>query len=355
MIPDNTDVMAEPRYYMVRAMYQSSDEFKVFFDNSVVAVGWSDVDLHGEGSPHAAAARIRRAYYERGDTAPQVVGKKLNEVRRFMQFRAGDRVVVPHWDSICLATVGEESCYVGSGHDHDLDLANQRRVEYLKVEGQRVRISRASLPEALQRRLRVRGTTVADLEDFSDWLKALYEDPDLTWKARVGRSQEEQAHRFKHELLERIQSGHTGLQAGGRGLELLVGELLRLEGYTVKHLGTTTFPQLADADLEATRNDRFSTTQLLVQVKHHIGHTDTWGLEQLQRAREHRPTEYADHILLLVTSASATTELRKAAEESEDVQLITGDALVDWIYDSLPRLGHDTRVRLGITQVPGMV
>ncbi len=37
--------MTDRNYYMVRAMSSSWDDFKIFFDYSVVAVGWSEVDF----------------------------------------------------------------------------------------------------------------------------------------------------------------------------------------------------------------------------------------------------------------------------------------------------------------------
>ena len=36
----------ERNYYTVRAMSSSEDDFKIFFENSVVAVGWSDVNFN---------------------------------------------------------------------------------------------------------------------------------------------------------------------------------------------------------------------------------------------------------------------------------------------------------------------
>ena len=38
-------------YYLVRAMSQSQEDFDVFFNDNVVAVGWSEVDFSQIDSP----------------------------------------------------------------------------------------------------------------------------------------------------------------------------------------------------------------------------------------------------------------------------------------------------------------
>jgi hypothetical protein len=38
-------IMSDPRYYLIRAHGQSAEAFSLFFENSVIAVGWGKVDF----------------------------------------------------------------------------------------------------------------------------------------------------------------------------------------------------------------------------------------------------------------------------------------------------------------------
>jgi hypothetical protein len=67
--------------YMIRAMRSDEEDFDVFFQNNVVAVGWSDVNFTEFSAPDELAQAVAEKYYGDGRTAPQVVGKKKNEVR----------------------------------------------------------------------------------------------------------------------------------------------------------------------------------------------------------------------------------------------------------------------------------
>ena len=58
-----------------------------------------------------------------------------------------------------------------------------------------------------------------------------------------------------------------------------------------------------------------------------------------------------EHHLVLVTTALASEELRNLCE-SQDITLIAGSDLIDWIYELHPELPSDVRIKLGITGVP---
>ena len=47
-------------------------------------------------------------------------------------------------------------------------------------------------------------------------------------------------------------------------------------------LNNKNYQGISDADVKATRSDRFAETEILVQEKHHSGHSDNWGIEQLK-------------------------------------------------------------------------
>lgn len=338
---------AEQGYYMVRAMRQTEQDFDLFFEKNVVAVGWSYVDFT---SSEDAEALVERVYYSDGKTAPQVVGKKKNEVRRFKGIKSGDRIIIPYYDAICLAKARSEQLYDKTIVD-SLDLSNQRQVDYLRVEGSVVHISRDELSERLQRRLRVRGTTVADLYEFGEEIEALFSKKNFSWLLQFEKAQKDLVSDFKTELLQNIQEGKTNLQTGGVGLENLVRELLEIEGYKAKVLSKSVFPGFADADIRASRADRFGEINLLVQVKHHTGITDTWGAKQLAEILRQQPTKYPDYKLVLVSTAEASDELREMCEK-QDIILFTGSDLASWVFEAIPKLDPKTRIKLGISNVP---
>ena len=159
-------------------MSQSQDDFDVFFKNNVVAVGWSDVNFSQFDNADSLVTKVSQEYYSNGASAPQVIGKKKNEVRRFKRMKNGDRIVVPFWGAICLAEVETDELY--SQQDYDKDLSNQRSVVYHRSQsGDVVFIPRDKLSEGLQRRLRVRGTTIADLWEFSEEIENLFKGEDF--------------------------------------------------------------------------------------------------------------------------------------------------------------------------------
>ncbi len=345
---------ARPGYYMVRAMKQTEPEFSVFFERNVVAVGWSHVDFSSFEDLEALVREVDRVYHSDGNMAPQVRGKKNNEVRRFKGLKSGDRMVVPYFNAIRLAEVGTEELYDPTIAD-SLDLSNQRRVRYVREGGSIVSVPRSHLSEGLQRRLRVRGATIADLLEFSEEIETFFHGKvSGGWSFRFESREREFVETFKHRLLQNLQEGKTNLQAGGTGLENLVRELLEAEGYQAQILPKRTFPGFADADIRASKADRFDEVVLLVQVKHHSGVTSAWGAEQLAEILRQRSGVYEPETLVLVTTGEASEELRQKCEE-QDIVLFTGRELVDWIFDALRNLAPDTRIRLGISGVPGLV
>jgi restriction system protein len=341
-----------PASYMIRAMGSAQEDFDVFFRNSIVAVGWSRVDFAAFGSLDELVEAVEYEYYGDGGAAPQVVGKKKNEVRRFKGIHEGDRIVVPYWSSVRLAVAGEEERF--SAHDGEVrDLGNQHLVSFVRdVSGGYLTVPREQLSEGLQRRLRVRGSTVANLAEFEEEVGRLFHGEAYT--STIARVQNEQEQLFKSKLLAILQDGASALRAGGIGLENLVTELLRADGYVAAVQAKNRFPDIADADIEATRDDHVTSTRLLVQVKHHSGETDEWGATQLAHILEAEPDLFAEYRLVLVTSGIPSDSLQ-ALCVAKDITLITGTQLVDWIMDSLEHLAPETKNRLRISDVPQLV
>ncbi len=337
-------------YFMVRAMSQTEEDFQVFFAPGAecVAVGWSDVNF-SVCTGDALVEAVRRAYYNGSEVAPQVVAKKLGEVRRFKSLRTGDRVVVPRAGAVVLAKVlDEERCSTVAGEARDL--ANQRSVTYMRdSQGAIAELPRDLLTEGLQRRLRVRGSTIADLAEFGEEIENLFHLQ--TYNATIAKRLRDQEQAFRDKLLANIREGRTSLSGGGNGLEKLVKELLEIDGYTAKVLSKRRFMGFADADVEATRNDHLSHTKLLIQVKHHSGVEETWGAKQLLEIVNQHGEEFADYELVLITTADAPLDLVKLCN-AKGIQLMQGPQVVEWVQDALPRLSPETRARLGVALMP---
>ena len=334
-------MLMEHNYYMVRI----SDRIWEFAEKGVVAIGWSNLDLSKLTSDEAAEIVGRQDYY--AGTAPQVVGKKKNEVWRFKHIKKGDIIIVPYWSNVLIAK--SEGEYQFSEIDADADLANQLKVKYQRVGGSLRILPRSELSEGLSRRLRVRGSTVTDLYEFSAEIEMLFTNTEYTIEKSAADKNIALEESFKKRLITDIRVGNTHLITGGQGLETIVKLLFEIEGYSAKVLGKRTFSGYADADVEAKRRDTFTDTKILAQVKHHNWNTGEWGVEQLQLIKQ--SGEYADYKLVLITSGDVSEKIYKMAEEN-DISIVDGNDLADWIFVHLTELPKDIRARLHISDVP---
>ncbi len=174
------------------------------------------------------------------------------------------------------------------------------------------------------------------------WVNQLHEE--------VGRQQGE----FRKKLLANIQAGRTNLRTGGIGLENLVCELLTIEGYKARVFSKRHFGSFADADVQASRSDRCASIHLLVQVKHHQGYSDAHGIDQLKEIQKAHEGEYDDHQRVFVTSASVPEEVLKAALEA-GITVIAGPDFADWISEHIEKLSRETKLALGIYEVPAVL
>jgi len=329
------------RCYQVRAITE-------LLNQSVVGVGWSDFDFSVIPNAEDAIEQIDNYYG---------IGRGGNQIRRFYAINEGDYIVVP-----CPYAVAIGKASGGIFSDikfYDQDCSNQRKVTFpLGQDAKPILVPRSEFSEAFQRRLRVRGMTVNNLTEFQGEIKAAYDSinsgRDYSWKYKLSELIGKEEARFKDELLRNIQIGRTNLLAGGTGLEYLVRELLELEGYQAEVLSKRAFPTFADADVKASRVDPCSQTDLLVQVKHHQGFSNEHGLAQLEEIINAKLSEYQDHDLVFLTSASVSKDFEKRAEEN-NITVIDGKGLVDWVYTHIDNLSKDTKEALSICEVPTVV
>ena len=320
-------------FYMVRTNEK-------YVEKDRVGYGWSHVNFTNYPNADAVITAVKEQGYK--------LGRAANQIRRFVEMQTGDVVLVPFPRSFALGVVSEDSLTY-SLKDVAADRANQRRVEFIKGEdGRALRFWRDDFKNALQSRLKLR-MTVTNLDEFRTDLEKAFEDKEAySWRSELEAEIGQREDAFKATLLAKIQNGETFLQAGGSGLEQLVCELFRLEGYQAEVQSKRAYKGFADADIKASRTDRFSHTELLVQVKHHRGATGTWGRDQLLEIKRLHD-EHADSKLVFVTSGTVAWQ---AEEDDEDVAVIDGQALVEWIVKSFDQLEEKTRKSLGIVFLP---
>lgn len=157
---------------------------------------------------------------------------------------------------------------------------------------------------------------------------------------------------FRSSLLSAILHGHTKLDAGGYGLEKLVKELLEIEGYKACIQAKNQSSDISDIDIFAEKEDKFYYSRLLIQVKHHKGVTNEHGLKQLIAYETEEDDVQAQK--WLITSANMNNESIELAREN-NIQIMNGKELVDWIADCLPKLSTATKQTLGIIEVPQVI
>jgi restriction system protein len=338
----------DKNYYMIRAMNSTQEDFDIFFKNNVVAVGWSDIDFSDFKAQKVddLVDEVDKCYYASHDYFKPWVAKKLNEVRRFHEITDGDFIIIPFYNSIRFAVAKSERQY--SDETYDRDLSNQRKVKYLYTGATLKTIPRDDLSEALQRRLRVRGSTVSNLFEFKQEIEKLFSIDAYSWTSDFEEKENTLKNQLQKVILHKIRNGKTNLKTGGIGMELLVQELFEIEGYKAEILGKATFKN-GDADVYAVKSDKFQETRILVQVKHHSGNDDDYGLQQLIQIQ--KSNEYEDHKYVFITSANISAELRRQAEEF-DIVAIDGCEFSEWIIENISKLRPVTKTKLGISSIP---
>ena len=315
-----------------------------------MAVGWSDVNFTLYSDVANLRDKVYEEYYEKEAKAPQVVSRNLNEVERFKSMKKGDYVIVPYYSFIAIAEVEDKELY--SIDSLDLDLSNQRSVTYRYSNGKLLKIPRNELSEGLQRRLRVRGSTVSNLFEFSDEIDKLFNRKSYSYSQEMQEREILEINDLKNGILKNIQEGKTNLQTGGIGLERLVSELMQCEGYKTEVMAKTTFKDKADADIRAIKEDSFMSKKIFVQVKHHSGFSGKEGIQQIIDVIN--DNEYRDYDGYFITSAMISDEDRRFAN-SNGIEVMDGNDLADLIVSNISALSETTKRLLGICSIPHII
>lgn len=275
-----------------------------------------------------------------------------NMIRRFFELKSGDVIIATSnntWDnSIFIRKVIGEKRYIPSIAYGE----NQVEVDFYKNNnGDLLKISRNELSNALQAKLRMPRTNVEIyskklIDEINIIINKIENNGEYKRVSAILEKRDFAVIELKRKLLSNIQNGYNGLQAGGEGFEELIVELLELDGYSAKKQAKNQSSDISDVDIIAEKNERFFSYKLFVQVKHHYGETDEYGIKQLIAYENREENEIAQR--LLITSADKVSKFAEELANLENVNICTGNELMDWIYDSLPKLSKATKEKLGI-------
>jgi restriction system protein len=307
-----------------------------------IGYGWSKVNFSEFSTSKDLLAHFKLKNLE--------IGRNRKQIVRYFNISEGDVVIVPLDKSIIIGfATGKKSYQAGIKHGE-----NRLSVEFLKgPDNCIIKIPRSELPGNLSSRLKIR-MSVVSLNEFKSEIERIISTARERGAAPANLHIEElnkaAEDAFKQKLLANIRQGKTYLKSGGRGLEELVLELVELEGYKGIIAAKNALEGIADIDIEASRTDLFSSTKLLIQVKHHDGTTGVHGIKQLEALDD----DDEQVLRWLVTTAEVSNELRKRAENN-NIKVMDGNELIKWVFESLPSLSPATRSKLGISDVPALL
>ena len=311
-----------------------------------VGYGWSKVDFSQYKDTKALFEAFKQHY-------PNGIGRQKNNIQRFFNLKEGDIVIVPSSQSVSIGVVKGEKAFKPEWiQDYACNLV---QVEFYKVRGRILKIRRDQLNQQLGSRLKLR-SAIANLNEFESEISRVIDSIKKTGEAYRHSSYfseqiELAEQKFRKELLQSICKGTTWLKPGGMGLEKLIKEMLELNGYTAKIKSKKQSPDISDIDIEAEKVERFSETYLLIQAKHHRGETNGHGLKQLIAYKKNNDVAYQKW---LITTAKVSDENKQLAKQN-NIEIMEGEELVGWIYESLPFLSEETKQALGIVEIPSLL
>lgn len=318
-------------------MVRSTDQM---IEKNLIGYGWQ-VDF----SQFSQVAELLDAIKTKHGT----YGNSRKRIASFFNLKKGDIVVVPTGSSIALAEVeGERFFQAGSKKS-----SNQISVQYCRNQnGGLIKIPRKLLTNALESRLKIR-TSIADLQKFDTELMSIFQNIKKNNQyipSHIDEKKLETQESFKVDLLAAIKGKKTWLESGGIGVENLVVELLQLDGYTATVQPKNQSSDIADVDIIAIKATRFYQSELLIQVKHHSGHSGEHGIRQL--IAYDSDNQNANKWFITTAEISDST---KGLAENHNISTMDGEALVDWLVDSIDSLAEATMRKLGIIQAPVLV
>jgi restriction system protein len=335
--------MNEPEIVLVRSARE-------LINQNQIGYGWENINFSIYSSDEDL---IEDGFKKQGYN----LGRKTKQIKRYFNLKKDDIVIVPVSGAIAIGIVKGLKTY----HKTPVEGYSNNRIDvkYLSSNDGNMFIPRKSLTTALQSRLKIR-MTIAILNEFKDEIKkhitSLNKGELHTWAKEVEKKESDAVDLFKKELLIRLQNGKKiGLSSGGYGLEKLVKELLEIQGYQARISAKNASSGIDDIDVIATKTNELTSDVegLFLQVKHHNGNTNNWGIEQL-KAYDISNDDYAFYRKILITTGELSDIDKKLAHDN-NIIVIEGIILVDWIYDNIEKLDISTKISLGITNRPSLI
>ena len=344
-------------YYIIRTRYNVDD----FVKESRVAVGWSDIDFTKyTDNQDMLLEEVKKHYYSGDDMSPNIRGRKLGEIKRFINIQKDDIIIVPSYRSFYIGYATGKFEYDQSSHD--IDLSNQLIVDFKKDENNEpIPFTRDGKNTALTTKLKVRGFTVLDVNDsiltqsIEDLLNSTEDISDVE---KVIRSENQELKKFKDDLKKVLTNYNmTSLNSGGRGFEELIKALMECDGYKTtilsKQIGGN---GIADVDIFAVKESQLAdefTTACYIQAKHYWGKSNN-GIEQIIEFKNE--TKVPKDISVrpeniqycLISSGNFCNEVYNKAEKN-DIILIDGERLAEILFNKIDEL-PEIRYQLGFVK-----
>ncbi|MFM6905989.1 MAG: restriction endonuclease [Acinetobacter tjernbergiae] len=312
-------------------------------EQDYIGYGWTKVDFSKYENATDVIAKINEEY-------TNGIGRHSNSIKRFFNLVSGDIIVVPLSKAIAIGIVNGKKSF-------DQDLGKVKACNLISVnffrtnDGHILRIPRKSLTQGFESRLKIRKSNT-NLNDFKEEITRIINsiESNGAYKQETYLLEKisEAEQKFKKDLLASITSGTTWLSAGGNGLEQLVKELLIIEGYTAAIQPKNQSSGISDVDIIANRIDRFSESNLLIQVKHHSNISGSHGLKQLIAFDDFEDMEYQKWF---ITTADMTDSSMSFASQN-NIRVMVGSDFVDWVYENISDLSYGTKQQLGIIEIP---
>lgn len=349
------------KYYIIRIKTNVND----FVKNSRVAVGWSDINFSEYNNQDKLIETVKQHYYS-GEISPSIRGRKLGEIKRFINIKEGDVIIVPSYKSFYIGYA--TGCFVYEENSRDLDLSNQLLVNFKKNESNEpIQFSREGKNTALATKLKVRGFTILDVFD-EILIKSIDElinsDKDVSDVEKVIRLENRELEKFKNNLKQVLPNYQmTSLSAGGTGFEKLVKALMESDGYKASILSKKCGNGIADADVlavkESSLDDEF-TTACYIQAKHYWGKSEN-GIQQIIEFKNQKSKDAivsftfedestvsikSENIKYILISSGDFCDNVSVEAETNGIILINGEQLAEMLFEKIDELPN-IRYQLG--------
>ena len=251
-------------YYVIRTRADVDD----FVKKSKVAIGWSDIDFTKYiDDQDKLLEEIQNHYYSGDNVSHTVRGKKLGEIKRFINIQQGDIIVVPSYRSFYIGVSRGEFVYDKTSCDEDL--SNQLLVDFKKDENNEpIPFERNGKNTALVTKLKARGFTILDIKGkiLTNYIDELLSSTkDISDVEKIIKFENQELKSFKNSLKDVLSDYKMiSLRAGGIGFEELIKALMESDGYKATVLSKKIGGNgIADVDILAVKEsqlaDEFTT------------------------------------------------------------------------------------------------